>query len=64
MPKSRKAHKQNCINGRGQEMKRLTAAIFAVITAGYGYVYWDRNRKRKAQAPLLGVVKPKKEMFE
>ena len=45
-------------------MKRLTAAIFAVITAGYGYVYWDRNRKRKVQAPLLGVVKPKKEMFE
>lgn len=45
-------------------MKRLTAVVFAVITAGYGYVYWDRSKKRKAQAPLLGVVKPKKEMFE
>jgi hypothetical protein len=64
MPKSRKAHKQGCVNGRGQEMKRLTALVFAVITAGYGYVYWDRNRKRKAPTTLLGVVKPKKEMFE
>lgn len=45
-------------------MKRLTAVIFAVITAGYGYVYWDRNKKRKSPVPLLGVVKPKKEMFE
>ena len=45
-------------------MKRLTALVFAVITAGYGYVYWDRNRKRKAPTTLLGVVKPKKEMSE
>jgi hypothetical protein len=45
-------------------MKRLTAAIFAVITACYGYVYWDRCKKRKAPTTLLGVVKPKKEMFE
>lgn len=45
-------------------MKKLTATIFAIITAAYGYVYWDRRKKRKVPAPLLGVVKPKKEMFE
>ena len=45
-------------------MKKLTAVVFAVITACYGYVYWDRHKKRKAPMPLLGVVKPKKQMFE
>lgn len=44
-------------------MKKL-AGISAVISAAFAYIYWDRRKKAKKPAPLLGVVNPKKEMFE
>jgi len=45
-------------------VKKFLALLAVVVAAGYGYVYRDRRKKRGAPTALLGVVSPRKEMFE